>query len=549
MSLKPHPIGEIPAETIEVAKAAFPNGHRYIDMRDKLGVCFEDEDFADLYSDTGQPALAPWRLALVTIMQFAEKLSDRATADAVRGRIEWKYALGLALRDTGFHYSVLSEFRDRLIDNNAEGRIFEHLLMCIRDKGLLKIRGAQRTDSTRILANIRNLNRLELVGQTLHHALNTLASIDPDWLREITPDEWFERYSLPFENQRLPELDADREQLAQQIGSDGWTLYAVICQTPDKAYLRFLPAVETLRQVWLYQYWWESDELKWRDPKEQGLPPADQNINSPYDPEARYRYKRSIGSWIGYTVHFTETCDEGQPHIITHVETTSAAVDDLVVLPRIHQQLADKDLLPEKHYVDTGYMDAQTLHDSQADYGVNLVGPVRPDNSWQGRNDGGLDATQFMLHWDTRRAECPVGNLSYPARKSTDVSGRPILQFRFKETDCAICSTRPICTQAKARGLTVLDQPYHDPFYERRRYQKTTAFRQDYNKRRGVEGTMSQSTQALDMRRSRYRSEDKTRLQHLMVATAINVIRVVNWFADVPLSTTRPSRFARLATA
>ena len=241
MSLKAQPIGEIPAETIEVAKAAFPKGHRYIDMRDKLGICFEDEDFADLYSDTGQPALAPWRLALVTIMQFAEKLSDRATADAVRGRIEWKYALGLELRDTGFHYSVLSEFRDRLIATNAEGRIFEYLLACIRAKGLLKVRGAQRTDSTRILANIRNLNRLELVGETLHHALNTLAGVEPDWLQKITPDEWFERYSLHFENQRLPESDADRERMARQIGVDGWRLYATIYQSSDKAYLRFLP--------------------------------------------------------------------------------------------------------------------------------------------------------------------------------------------------------------------------------------------------------------------------------------------------------------------
>lgn len=348
MSLKPKAIGEIPTETIEVAKAAFPKSQRYIDMRDKLGICFADTDFADLYSGTGQPALEPWRLALVTVMQFAEKLSDRAAADAVRGRIEWKYALGLELRDTGFHYSVLSEFRDRLLKQGAEGRVFEKMLSCIREHGLVKTGGLQRSDSTSVIANIRKLNRLEMVGQTLHHALNTFSEVEGEWLKVISPVEWFERYSRRFENQHLPDAENKRQQLARQIGEDGWLLYQLICQTPDKIYLRFLPAVETLRQVWLAQYCWYEDQLIWRDPKDQGLPLRHHNINSPYDPEARYRYKRNVGAWVGYKAHFTETCDDSYPHIITHVETTAATVDDLKVLPAIHEQLANKNLLPSK---------------------------------------------------------------------------------------------------------------------------------------------------------------------------------------------------------
>jgi transposase len=124
MSLAPKPIMEVPEETARIARAAFPKGNIYVRMRDRLGVFFVDEQFASLFSQRGQPAFSPWRLALVSILQFAEDLSDRQAADAVRGRIDWKYLLGLELEDPGFNYSVLSEFRQRLLAGNLE----QHLL-------------------------------------------------------------------------------------------------------------------------------------------------------------------------------------------------------------------------------------------------------------------------------------------------------------------------------------------------------------------------------------------------------------------------------------
>jgi transposase len=154
MSLKPQAIGPIPEHTIEVAKAAFPKGSPYMQMRDEMGVFFSDEKFADLFSSRGQPALCPWRLALVTIMQYAENLTDRQAADAVRARIDWKYALSLELTDPGFDYSVLSEFRSRLIEGEVEHLLLDEMLSHFREKGLLKARGKQRTDSTHILAAI-----------------------------------------------------------------------------------------------------------------------------------------------------------------------------------------------------------------------------------------------------------------------------------------------------------------------------------------------------------------------------------------------------------
>jgi transposase len=167
MSLKPSVIAPIPAETVRVARAAFPKGNLYLSMRDELGTLFEDAEFVGLFPSRGQPALAPWRLALITVMQFLENLSDRQAAEAVRSRIDWKYALGLELTDSGFDYSVLSGFRERLIVSNKQSLMFDRLLELLRDRKLLKKRGIQRTDSTHVLASIRVMNRLEVVTETL----------------------------------------------------------------------------------------------------------------------------------------------------------------------------------------------------------------------------------------------------------------------------------------------------------------------------------------------------------------------------------------------
>ena len=217
MSLHPQKIEPIPEETVRVAQAAFPKGNPSLTWRDQLGTMFQDDDFADLYPDQGQPALTPWRLALVTIMQFRETLSDRQAAEAVRARIDWKYFLGLELTDAGFDFSVLSEFRDRLLAGSAEERLLDKWLERSKAHGLLKSRGQQRTDSTHVLAAIRGLNRLELVGETLRAALNELASVAPEWLQNLVPLEWYERYSKRIEDTRLPREQSKRDAYVQTV--------------------------------------------------------------------------------------------------------------------------------------------------------------------------------------------------------------------------------------------------------------------------------------------------------------------------------------------
>ena len=208
MCLQPADDFAVPEQTVQVARAVFPNGNLYIALRDELGVVFRDEHFAALYPQRGQPAGALWRLALITLMQFGENLTDRQAADAVRSRIDWNYALGLELMDPGFHYSVLCEFRCWLIAGAAEQLLFETLLKLFQERGWLKECSRQRTDSTHIVAAVRKLNWVELVGEALYHALDVLAQVAPDWLKAHSQPDWFARYSQRPTGFRLAKSEA-----------------------------------------------------------------------------------------------------------------------------------------------------------------------------------------------------------------------------------------------------------------------------------------------------------------------------------------------------
>src|SRR5215211_9063129 len=390
MSLHPEPIGEIPAETVRVARAAFPKGTLVTRLRDEFSVIYQDEDFGGLYPDQGQPALAPWRLALVTVFQFLENLSDRQAADAVRARIDWKYALGLELTDPGFHFSVLTEFRARLVAGRAEHLLLDTMLARFKDRGLVKARGKQRTDSTHVLAAVHDLHLLELVAETLRATLDDLAAVVPDWLRGIALPAWFERYGRRVEDYRLPKRREEREALALEVGADGFLLLDALDAPSAPAAAREVAMVQTLRDVWRVHYVREGKGRPphWRAGAE--LPPVGERLQSPYDPEAHYSTKRGL-EWSGYKVHVTETCDADAVHVVTHVRTCPAMQPDMTSTAEIHERLAAKGLLPSEHFVDSAYVDAALLVGSRRDHGTSLEGPVRGVSTWQTRAGQGYD--------------------------------------------------------------------------------------------------------------------------------------------------------------
>ncbi|MDP9480590.1 MAG: IS1182 family transposase [Actinomycetota bacterium] len=549
MSLKPEPVGPVPEQTARVARAAFPKGTAYTRMRDELGTIWEDGDFADLFPRRGQPALAPWRLALVTVMQFAEGLSDRQAADAVRNRIDWKFALGLKLEDPGFDFSVLSEFRSRLLEGGAEQLLLEKLLAECKDRGLLKARGRQRTDSTHVLAAVKATGRLECIGETMRVALNVLATVAPGWLAGWAPHEWYERYGPRVEEFRLPKADAEREELAEQIGADGLKLLGSVEADGAPAGLRDLEAVSTLRRLLAEQYHAPEEPggpLRLREPKE--MPPAAQTLQSPYDPEARYSWKREV-NWVGYKAHLTETCDQEGPNLITDVRTTAATVPDLKVLGTVHASLEKRGLLPNEHLVDSGYMGSKEMADSLASHGVDLFGPMPRDGSWQAKAGEGFDALAFRVDWDAQSVTCPEGKRSKQWKPALNRHGRDVVAAIFDKKECAECPSRPLCTRSKTTGreLTLRPRPLHEALRKARTRQKTREFWEAYHARAGVEGTVSQGVRSCGLRRSRYVGMAKTHLQHVITAVAMNVVRLLAWLAGVPKAQTRLSPFARLA--
>jgi transposase len=546
MTLQPRDWTIIPEQTAQIARAAFPKGNIYMKMRDELGVLYADNDFVTLFrADCGQPPISPAQLALVTVMQFAEGLSDRQTADAVRARLDWKYALGLELTNPGFDFSVLSEFRSRLIKSGRESQLLEQMLKCFRQKGLIKARGRARTDSTHVLAAIHQLNRIECVAETLRHALNELATVAPEWLLKQVSTDWFDRYGSRLEQSRLPQTKPEQQQLAIAIGCDGHQLLSAIYDEKTAKPLRQLPCVEILRRVWVQQYYQEAGVVQWRTTD--NLPANKQLIFSPYDPEARNRTKREM-NWTGYTVHLTETCDSDKPHLITHVETTPATTGDVEMTAVIHQALADKDLLPGQHLVDTAYVDAQHLLSSRVDYDLDLVGPVPSDTSWQAQAGQGFSLSCFQIDWDAKRAVCPQGCQSHSWALHSDNYGNPVIKVRFPPSDCRGCPSRSQCTHSPKlpRVLTVRPMAQHLALTAARERQTTAQFKQLYAKRAGVEGTISQAVGAFGLRQSRYIGLAKTHLQHIATAAAINLSRLFDWLRAVPRSQTRQSRFAAL---
>ena len=527
MSLHPQPFTAVPPETARVAHAAFPQGNLDMRLRDEIGVIYEDEAFAPLFSPRGQPAEAPWRLALVTILQYAEGLPDRQAADAVRSRIDWKYALNLELTDPGFDHTVLCEFRARLLSGSAEQLLLDTFLQVCRERRLLKARGRQRTDSTHVLAAIRVLNRLECVGETLRHALNSLAVVAPQWVRARCPAEWVECYGPRVENYRLPASRAERGAEAERIGSDGHALLDALYAAETPPWVREIPAVETLRRVWVRQYYVTAQTVRWRSLEDQGLPPAHLLINSPYDPDAHCAAKRNT-QWVGYKVHLTETCDEDCPRLITNVETTAAPTADNETLPDIHHSLKAKDLLPRTHLVDSGYIDAALLVTTEKDYAVDLYGPPRANYHWQAQAATGFAAGDFTIDWHRQQATCPLGHTSSTWRPTVDRRGNAVISIKFAMRDCRPCPHRPDCTRTTLgrRMLTIRPREQFLALQHARARQRTEEYKKEYAQRAGVEGTISPAVGAFGLRRARYCGQPKTHLQHVLTAVAVNFVRL-----------------------
>jgi transposase len=549
--MQPCPWPEVPADTVRVVRRAFPKGALAVRVRDELGGWCPDEPFGGVYGVRGAPGISPAQLAVVTVLQFTEDLTDRQAADAVRGRLDWKYCLGLSLEDDGFDFSVLSEFRSRLVAGQMEAVLLESLLARLGELGLVGAGMRQRTDSTHVLGRIRDLNRVELAGETVRAALETLAAAAPGWLAGVIDASWQEIYGQRVDGWRLPASPAKRAELAARYGRDGYVLLRAAWQPQAPGWLRDLPAVQALRQVWVQQFTLGAGEkVIWRGDG-QGLPPGRTRIRSPYDTGVRYAEKRGKG-WTGYKVHLSETCHEPDaagrrpaPNLITAAVTTAAPVTDVAMTEPIHDALAARGLTPGEHVTDSGYASGELLLAARA-RGITLIAPLLPDSSPQARS-GGYTAAMFTIDWDNQQVTCPQGAISSswaPARNK----GTDIIMARFPQTTCQPCPARSQCTTGTRSGrqLGFRPRPVHEAITAARAGQASGTWRRRYKIRAGIEGTIAQATHATGIRRARYLGLDKTRLEHNAAAAAINLIRLDAWWTGQPLDRTRTTHLQRL---
>lgn len=466
----------------------------------------------------------------------------------MRARIDFKYALGLDLDDPGFDFSVLSEFRDRLVDAEAGRRVLDGILAAAGEKRLLKTAGRARTDSTHVLSSARELSWLELVCETLRAALNEIARAAPGWLLTVAEPDWFQHYATRAEESRFPKSRAKRDEVGLRIGADGTRLLEAVFSPGAPEELRFLEQVQTLRRLWVQCFHQAEGQVRRRDPKDR--PPGATRLVTPYDSEARGSVKRDT-LWHGYKVHLTETCEPDVPNLITNVVTTAATVPDDRMAAVVHTGLAGRDLLPREHWVDTGYANAAALADAR-DHGVALHGPLKSVTSSQARSGTAYGQDAFTVDWDNQQVICPNGRTNTGWREDRSQHGLPVVRAQFSARDCRPCPVVHDCVpalKAKGRAITLRPQPAHEELQQARALQQTDEWKERYKVRAGVEGTISQGVQRCGLRRSRYRGLAKTSLQHQLTGAAINLARINAWLTGTPRARTRTSHFATLGPA
>jgi transposase len=498
-------------------------------VRDRLDGLWADEDFAGWYPRDGRPGISPAQLATISVLQFLLDLPDRDAAEAVRCRIDFKYALGLELDDPGFHFSVLGDFRDRLLEEEGRAdRLLDLALARLKEAGLVRERTTQRTDSTHVLAAVRDLTRLELVTEAVRAALEELARTAGHALEGLAGDDWGRRYGRQVRLGKNPSRPKTR---MNQAGADGCRLLEHLA-AGFPGLLRG-PGVEALRQVLVQNYHWDaSGRLRWRDDEGgAGLPPPAARIVSPYDPAARCARRGQVTRWAGYLAHVTETCSGDGPNVITDVATMPATSADSAAVAGIHARLERRGLLPADHLTDGGYTSLIHMERAGREHQVTLTGPLPGNRTRQHRDQGGYARDNFRVDYDRREVTCPQGQVSkgwHGPCPTSSPDAAPLIVARFTRGQCQPCPVRAACTTSRdgARNVGFPPRELYDLQLRNRADQQDPAWHKRYAVRSGIEGTICELANGHGMRHCRYRGQPKAHLQHVLTAIAVNIERL-----------------------
>jgi transposase len=543
VSLRNTPLPPIPEEVRKAVKSR-KKASPFIAFIDHVGEILEAADFTQMYSVLGQSAIHPGLLVLAVLLQHTEGLSDRQVSERIDDSLTWKYALRLGLHDSGWDPSIYSDFRQRLLNSDCSELILDRLLDIAAEMGLLDP-SKQRTDATHILSAARLMNRIELVHECVFDCINELLDEAPRFLIKINKQEWHDRYfkMRPY-NYQVPKTDIAKQRLADTVGADAKYILTKIEKFDDADHLNQLQSVQILRRVLDEQFEDKDDGPSFRTKDKLG--PAGERLASPDDLDATCGSKRGM-TWLGSKAHFTETYGADKPHLITNVKTTAAHVNDSLVLDEIHSELRSKGYKPKVHLVDAGYVDTLTLSKCEGKDEIDVLTRFVNGHSWQSKEGKGFDIDKFVIDWEAKSVTCPTGTASNSWKSKGGDEG--VINVSFPSDACKACPFKVDCTHSSSRKLQFKARPVFDFLQECRERQNTPEFRAEYSNRSGSEGTVSQLVRRAKVRRSKYFTREKTHLNNVLSAAAINVIRMGNWLLGIGRAKTRQARYDMLFAA
>ncbi len=501
--------------------------HRYRLFREKIVPALErlSPQLESLYcEDNGRPAVDPVMLCGVTLLQFMEKVADRAATEHVVYHLGWKYALDLELTDKGFHPTVLVYFRNRLEEEKAERVIFDGVVELVVELGLVKRRGKQRLDSTHILGYVKEMSRLECAVQTMRLALEDLGQAMG---RGKRPEFWERLWALYVQSEVGWQLSQeDRRSRYRQCGQDMREVLQWIDRNDPKLSER--EAVKLLRRVFEEQFEVVEGKLQ-PTPKR-----PSRAVQNPHDPDAHFADKGKK-HWVGYKVHVVESVDPEEPakrkgepaeHFITEILTTEAAQDEMAGLAQaLKTEQEHHELKPEAMYADAGYVTENTLSQAESN-GMELLGPTRPDP-----HKGPYNADAFSVDIEKRQAVCPQGKASTQWSRIED-SYMGTAYYRIEwASQCDSCAVQKQCTRTKSGRRILVVGLRHDLVEKRREQMREAEFSKTMHPRNGIEGTHSELVRGHGLRRTKYRGLSRVGLSHYFMGAACNVKRYLNLLA------------------
>lgn len=478
---------------------------------------------AAFYSpDRGRPAENPVRLLSVCLLQFCERLPDRQAAESCQFDLRWKFALHMNLEESAFHPTLLTRFRQRLLDHSLERLAFDACLDLLVEEGWLKRKSTQRLDSTHVHGLLADMSRLECARIALKKALIALegtAYPENPW------NSLWEEYVLG-----KVDFKSSKETLKKKTREVGLAISEILNHFRESPEMN-LPEMQLLVRVFQENYELDADG-KWKQsPKSK---PG--SVQNPHEPEAQWCTKSTTKDkvWTGYKVQVGETVEKearvkGEPtkNVLTTIITQPATGSDEAGMEEVLEQLEENKLgKPDRFYVDGAYVSGAELARAEKE-GRELRGPAPPSG---GRQE--LTAEHFKVDLEDRKAICPAGHTSTNCSKLTEgKTGKISYRFEWNRKLCEGCPHAAKCIGKNQNHRTLAVSEFHMYLQKRREEMTTAEFEIEMHRRNGIEGTQSELVRGYGMRNARYRGLARVRMQNYFIGTACNLKRVVRRMA------------------